>query len=454
MLAFRIEYLTGVVGAQDRADRRRAEWPPHPNRLYSALVASWGRGGRGEAGREALSWLERQDAPEIACAERVGWRDVVTHYVPRNDLPNIDKGRNGRTFPAALPEDPVVHLIWPAATPGEHRATLAALADQVAWLGHSSTLVAVRLVDEAPPPRLVPAATRNAEMSLRVPRPGRLADLDAAHEKGDLADPGAWQPYAKLGDPPPAAPSVHGEWMVFRRIGGVGMELRHTALLTHAVHRALVSRAEAINGPPVRAVISGRDADGAVTAAPHIAIVPLADLDHGHADGRIMGFAVVYPAGLDEDAVAYVDRTLAGLDHVKTSAGVMGVERWIASTPRGLNAQRYVKPSRHWVTVTPMMLDRFPKKALPAEEIVARAVQATGLPAPSRITFGAWPMVTGVPHVRLMRARPGRGHDRPLRHVLLEFDAQVRGPVLIGAGRFFGMGLCLPIADEQDDGAR
>ncbi len=42
MLALRVEYLTGVCMATQYDDpgRSTAEWPPHPDRLYSALVAA------------------------------------------------------------------------------------------------------------------------------------------------------------------------------------------------------------------------------------------------------------------------------------------------------------------------------------------------------------------------------------------------------------------------------
>ena len=40
MLAVEVEYLTGVVrAANDRGDA--PDWPPQPDRLFSALVASW-----------------------------------------------------------------------------------------------------------------------------------------------------------------------------------------------------------------------------------------------------------------------------------------------------------------------------------------------------------------------------------------------------------------------------
>ncbi len=39
MLALEVEYLTGRSVASMPNDRDQAEWPPHPGRLFMALVA-------------------------------------------------------------------------------------------------------------------------------------------------------------------------------------------------------------------------------------------------------------------------------------------------------------------------------------------------------------------------------------------------------------------------------
>lgn len=66
-------------------DRGRAEWPPHPARLFSALCATHFEALEPPvAEREALAWLERQGAPEITAPEASA-REVVTVFVPVND---------------------------------------------------------------------------------------------------------------------------------------------------------------------------------------------------------------------------------------------------------------------------------------------------------------------------------------------------------------------------------
>src|SRR5882724_9692841 len=85
MLALGIELLTGRYVATAYNDRRRAEWPPHPARVFSALVAThFEDPERDPRERDALLWLERQAAPEIHGTE-AHHRDVVDVFVPVND---------------------------------------------------------------------------------------------------------------------------------------------------------------------------------------------------------------------------------------------------------------------------------------------------------------------------------------------------------------------------------
>lgn len=97
MLAIAIELLAGRYTATQFNDRSRPEWPPHPARLYSAMVAAWADSDNPDPGeRAALCWLEEQGAPEIHCgAERP--RAVVTHFVPVNDATALIPRGAGRS---------------------------------------------------------------------------------------------------------------------------------------------------------------------------------------------------------------------------------------------------------------------------------------------------------------------------------------------------------------------
>src|SRR5262249_45961721 len=137
MLTLEIELLTGAYRAA-APGASRAEWPPHPDRVFSALAQAWGDGGCNPAERVALEWLERQGPPLIdadgpgECSERTS----PTVFVPPNDPRGSDisvlpdrRRRQARSFRAIVPTNSVVRLGWPDAIPSEpDHAALEALA--------------------------------------------------------------------------------------------------------------------------------------------------------------------------------------------------------------------------------------------------------------------------------------------------------------------------------------
>lgn len=85
MLVVQIELLTGRYVASAYNDRRRVEWPPHPARLYSALVATWAETGAPADEAVALDVLSTLPPPQILAPEIQRERDASTFYVPVND---------------------------------------------------------------------------------------------------------------------------------------------------------------------------------------------------------------------------------------------------------------------------------------------------------------------------------------------------------------------------------
>src|SRR4051812_22401721 len=107
MLAIEVAFLLGRYSATDFRDRERAEWPPHPSRLFSALVAAVHEGGLSESARAALLWLENQPPPCLHAEHQVPERTPVISYVPVNDpkddpLPQC-RERQPRSFPSVSP---------------------------------------------------------------------------------------------------------------------------------------------------------------------------------------------------------------------------------------------------------------------------------------------------------------------------------------------------------------
>ena len=66
MLAIEVELLCGRYAATAHNDRNQAEWPPHPARFFSALVAVLHENEPVDpVERDALLWLEQQSPPSL-----------------------------------------------------------------------------------------------------------------------------------------------------------------------------------------------------------------------------------------------------------------------------------------------------------------------------------------------------------------------------------------------------
>ena len=188
-----------------------------------------------------------------------------------------------------------------------------------------------------------------------------------------------------------------------------------------------------------------------------------------HGEGRVLGFAVVPPSG---EALHRIDGFRAAFEvlapfradvqrRVLTLQGPpLRKPIELAPAPehgdrlRSLRPDPYLDGSRRWATVTPIVLDRHLKRKEDTEvrELVARACEHAGLPRPDidRIRVGKHSAVKGAPPARPLAGEPPWTRwklprsleSRQLVHAVIEFERSVGGPVLLGAGRFNGLGLC------------
>jgi CRISPR-associated protein Csb2 len=121
----------------------------------------------------------------------------------------------------------------------------------------------------------------------------------------------------------------------------------------------------------------------------------------------------------------------------------IGIQRVPESAlPSGLTRAAWGRTARTWASVTPLVLDRHPKRGQTVECAVADGVERAGYPRPIGVEVGQRSPHRGVPVARAFTPRRGG----QWLHVAIEFPVPVRGPVLIGRDRYFGMGLCRPIA--------
>jgi CRISPR-associated protein Csb2 len=479
MFALEVEYLAGRSVATARHDRESAEWPPHPGRLFCALVAACHEGDltedEREAGRSALLWLERQASPAISVSAATH-RDVLPVFVPVNDKNEqckidakkkvkfhpaingeiaIRRGRQERTFPSVTPTRPILHFVWtPAAGIEQHLPALARLAACVTYLGHSSSLVRVSVADA--PGEITYAPAERGDQVLRVPAAGRLEELERAYRRQARPSPGTYQPYRLVGgeQPSPARPaeSVFGDLIVCQIDGRSFLPLNGALRLTDAVRQAVLQATDR-SGRQVKSLVSGHTDAGGVSRADHVAYVPLANIGHRHADGKVMGFAVVLPRHLGRFSPERREilRAVAGLDNIGFADHAWAVT--LVGADAGLQSLRtdaYTadsasrrKRSRRWASVTPVLCDRFPKDkdGERVEDIIADSVERVVGCRP-RVEVDKISRFRGVPpSFRFHRERKEADVPRYRTHAVLEFDREVQGPLLVGAGRFLGLGL-------------
>ena len=567
MLAIEVNFLTGRFVATAHNDRQAGEWPSHPARLYSALVATWAESGQDADEREALEWLEDQPPPQLSVPEAIR-RTVVSHFVPVNDaeiisrrrdtlknlndlndlneqyeeelessggeltkkaegvLAKIDKildvgkqvsnvsgtpvrsavelfpagllspefvvdvgkkgkrkwisgrGKQERHFPSFTLEEPVVTFVWSQAhPPNAMKTALDGLLERVTRLGHSSSLVSCRLADDPPAPNYV---TGSGNLVLRCAASGQLAALEQRFEQHQAVKPRSLPftavRYREAAEVPSDGepllrPDTAGEWIVFeflvqsRRIPSFRVvEIASTmraAVMAHAQN-------------PIPEGLSGHKTTGAPSRLPHVAFLPLPYVGHEHADSRIMGVAVSLPESLDEQSRRATLRAI-GLwereeedDSLALIFGGKGVLRLVRrpgpSDLATLRSESWHRASRRWTTATPIALPTHPgplakgsaasrSKAWDrAEQAVRRACKNVGLPEPASVEVSLQPFVRGARPAADFPAFRQRGRDgtqvaRRLIHAAIAFDDLVQGPLVLGAGRFLGLGLMRPLND-------
>ena len=370
-LVLEIEHLLGVAYAAHDQGSGTPDWPPQPDRVFSALVASWGARGEREAERHALEWLEWQPCPEITATNGFP-RTAPIVFVPPNDaeggrvgnaavLPSLRR-RQARHFPAFRPDNPVVLLIWRDVDPDpETVASLNALAADTAYVGHSASLTRCRFRGGEPADKGVPARRR-------VYR-GRLAELEREFHATPLKRPSPGTPVRAA---PTAEPTPADGWLVLEHFDGEMPDIRGAALAAKALRNTLMAGYREIGlGAAIPSKLSGHSADGKPSTEPHLGITPLAFLGWPYASGAVLGFALVPPRGelfADPEfqrairAITSTDgsRRLLRLDsaglHLTLAIGTTG-ER------RSLDPTRYLGAARVWASCTPIVLDRHLKAA-------------------------------------------------------------------------------------------
>ncbi|MXW79411.1 MAG: type I-U CRISPR-associated protein Cas5/Cas6, partial [Gemmatimonadetes bacterium] len=248
--------------------------------------------------------------------------------------------------------------------------------------------------------------------------------------------PGHWQGYDRPPkDKAPEAPgSVFNPRLIVLGIKGKRVSLPATLKLTAAL-RGLLMRECSEQPPPEW--FSGHCPDGTPSANPHLALIPLPFVGSEHADGRIMGLAVVLPTGLDQQEAGhclepFLRDTATGLSREHPLFDGQWFECAIEletreRPPKNLDPDTWTRESRIWASATPVVLNRHfdgTGKWEQAAESVKEACTHIGLPRPREVFLHPVSLVEGAPHAREYPSltRKNGGGRRSHNHAVLVFD--------------------------------
>ena len=365
--------------------------------------------------------------------------------------------------PAVVPDEPYAYFVWPDAQAGGHIETLREICWRVTYLGRSRSLVRVSVVDDPPPPTHVPDPL--GQLELRVPGSDRLKQLEESYKhRGGKPDPCPPQRYRRTHDDPhrrDVARSIFERMYIFRpQAGEPALPATSTQQVTEALRRALIACVEEeqrLRGPEpiVPDIVHGHGRH------PHCAYIalPFVHPQQRQADGSIKGLAVLVPRNTEEQDLLSLAAGLVRLQ--ENGLHIPGVGTWqlleVAEDDppmTSLAARTWRGPSRLWTTVTPMVFGHFPKPSNGgAVRVVLESLRMVGIEpdlavelAVSRhsLLHGAspsWCFKTNG------NQRDAAGPPRMLFHVSLRFDRPVAGPIVLGAKRYFGLGLMWPLQE-------
>jgi CRISPR-associated protein Csb2 len=269
-------------------------------------------------------------------------------------------------------------------------------------------------------------------------------------------------PHPDVRIPRPPARSVFGEILALRLLDDAGgrapaLSLAHTEAVTRALRGALLHFA----ADPPPAVLSGHAPDGRRLERPHAAFLALPCTGPQTPQGSISGLAIALPRDLSEP-----DRQAILLAAARWEAsgarlwlgrlGALWLGRATDEEAGALGLGALTGPSRHWASLTPVALQRNPgdlaardpaaaaRARRDAERTIADACEHVGLPRPAEVRGMGQSSFTGIPPASAFAPYPrcGSGFKRVCVHVEMRFEEEVTGPVLIGAGRYFGVGTC------------
>ncbi len=420
-MAVTVSLPNGFYAANGAYGLVAPEWPPHPARVYSALIDAWARRGKDPGEMEALKSLETQPAPAITAGAT--WTNRYNTYVP-GAIRHQDKEYKRVLQPyafRALKDDHVV-FHWDT---DEHGDVLQAIADDVTHVGKSESVADVRVGPVTEGPNYVPSQLE-ADTILDVPSVGRFDATEDAWNQTSLANGSRMTPedlwilrdarpkltkidsvsYCKVKEVSPE--DHHSPWHRIRRKLTRAVDIKVFAPLAECFRSAWISRLD--HDAPAALVGHGQEPPH------HLAILPVAFQGRVTSIDLALHESVVsnLPPSLvrvltEEITLSFRPTTILAYDGLKTVPGKKQV-------------------SNRWRTSTPVV---FPHTGA-VNRLLPKYCERTGLPPIKNFRFcGRERDIVLTKHAPKYAAAV---------HLEVEFEQTAEGPIFLGIGKHFGLG--------------
>jgi CRISPR-associated protein Csb2 len=495
-------YLAIHVRVHDGRYHGDGDELPSPFRLFQALVAGAGISGTlDQPIKDALLWLESLDAPIIASPRMVRGQ-AVTMFVPNNDLDKfggdarkIAKTRGAKKVWRPRHFDPAVPWIyaWPIANGADgepHAETICELASKLYQLGRGIDMawawgeileaaeLDAKLFDYD---GIVRCPGAGDGLRLACPSEGSLESLENRYQANRFRSENGQRVFVQ--QPRPSHRQVSYQSPPVRYLfelrssadpeRPVAWPLERAAMLVAAAREVACSRLKdgAELAQAADTYVAGRkpDGSGSVPVGSRVRIIPVPSIGMHYADRGIRRLLVEVPAAcpLRADDVRW---GFSGVELFDPDTGELRDTLLVPSTDDGMLDHYGVgKAARVFRSVTPVVVPepgrrrriepmRRPQEAKGARERISEASRAGAALLQALRHAG---IRAGVESIRLQRepfesggarvepfAEGTRFDKGRLWHVEIGFREPVTGPLLIGDGRFVGLGLMAPVAND------
>lgn len=467
MLVIDVEWLHGTLRSGSASDATitgeddPGEWPPSPARMLAAFVAADGTGPRCRVtdGSE-LTVLALAPPPAIiadgpddltrsAACERFVVGDAMATGVVQ-DYPGR-KATLVRAGSVLAPRRPHARYVYEdLEVTNDVVAGLQLRAARIPYIGAADHPARVTVTTNPPADdagRWCPDGS--GRHVLGVPDDGFLSRLDHAFDRFSAGEP-VRRSWIATASARYRAPGDHGArpvaevvWM--RLLQSLAPE--RLLDLTETLRAAILSHL----GDDAPALLHGhgaRDPEGGAWLQARYLAFP--DLGRRYADGRLHGVGVWLPPDTDASTRADVRRAIAAISTLTRPRAFEAkvVPHDGRTGIRAVRTARWRGPAHRWVSATPVVFERHGPADL---DEVRRWFAHAGLPAPAMAKIVRTPLSEGA--VRLQPSHLRHRYTTPYAHLEVTFDSAVAGPMVVGRGRQFGLGLLEP-ADSAEGGSR